>query len=227
MAMFDAQTFINQGVAFAMPDQYPLVPEGDYPATCVDYKVVPPEGERSPMLEVYWKLDGVQASPRRQTVWLDVDANGNLLQGNDVNVGLGLLRTALGQNVQGQNWTPEMLRNARALVHIAHSKNGKYDNVSRVAKLPAGGVPGQPQAPAPQAAQTPQAPMGAPPGPAPGPQPPYGPPGASAPAQTVPQPQQQPWTGQAQSQSAPPAQTPAAPATAPMWGPLPGGPQSR
>lgn len=236
--MFDPQKFINQGVGFAMPDAYPLVPEGDYPATCVDYKVVPPDGDRSPLLEVYWKLDNVQAGPRKQGVWLDVDAAGNLLEGGDVNIALGMLRTSLGQNVAGQPWSPEMLRNQRALVHVKHK--GKYDNVDRVASLRTAqaGVPGQAGPPV-QAPTTPlMGPPGAPPWqsgappapPPPGVQtPPVSTPGyIQPPAPTAPQPAaapQVPWQDQPVPKpvQAPTGQPPAAPApqpaaTAPAWG---------
>ena len=200
---FDANTFINQGVGFAMPDEYPAHPEGDYPGTCVDYKVVPPEGDRSPFIETNWRLDGVSGAPIRYTVWLDVDANGQPLQGDDKNVSLGQLRSALGQNNPGQQWTPEMLRNGRALCHIG-PKKGRFQNITRVARLPGQAAPGQPA----------QAPAMAPQGPGNGQAVPQTPPPLTGPY-AAPQPPEPPqWTGQ-------PA-TPAAPA-APAWGPPPTG----
>lgn len=215
---FDVNAFVQGGVAFAMPTQQPLLPQDDYPATCTDYKVVPPEGDRSPILEVYWRFDPnpafVGTPTRRQSIFLDVDEQGRVIEAPDKNVSLGGLRNALGQNVPGQPWSPEMLRNARALCRVRHSKDGRFDNVVSVAPLTTQAGQMQPPAqqgwtqppPAPaQAAQTPQGVQAGYAAPQPAPVPQGAPQAPPQPFPDQPAPQQGPQGGNA---ATPPAGAP-------------------
>lgn len=71
-----------------------------------------------------------------QTIWLDISGSGGLDTSKGKNVGLGKLRDALGQNREGQPWSPGMLVGQVALIRVGHSID-KRDNVTVQAEVKA------------------------------------------------------------------------------------------
>ena len=246
---FNKEAFMH-GTDQPMPSEYPLTPEADYPGTCVaqdEPRVVGDQGRV--VWETHWQLDGIPGR-KRFSVWLDVDAAGNLLPAPN-NAPLGIARAAVGQNTPGVLWQPSMFINARALCRVRHSKDGKYDNIASIAPLTQGqGAYAPPVAPQPMAPATPAEPAYAaapvaqqqataapqpaafaPPAGLPPAPPPMAPPAASQAAPQAYPPQTQPWGAQPaaappmpapgqQVAPAPTAQPAAAPATGQITGPV-------
>ena len=141
--MFDPESFLHTTTTESDSTRREPVPVGDYTAVIESIKPdVTQNG--APLLRVNWRL----ADPRYpdvegrlidQTIWLDVTEAGSLDRSKGKNIGLGRLRTAVGQNNPGQSWSPAMLIGQVALVSVSHraDKNDadiQYDQVGRVAK---------------------------------------------------------------------------------------------
>jgi hypothetical protein len=141
--MFDADTFLHTQTTEADSTRREPIPVGEYTAVVEGIK---PDVTQSgkPLLRVNWKL----ADPRYpdvegrlvdQTIWLDVTDTGSLDRSKGKNIGLGRLRTAVGQNNPGQPWSPAMLMGQVALVSISHRADKDdpdvlYDQVKGVTK---------------------------------------------------------------------------------------------
>lgn len=127
---FDPDLFMNTTTTDANDTTFVPVPAGVYPAS-ID-SVTPRTAGDKPVLEVKWIIDsneareatGMEKPSVRQTIWLDVTAQGGLDMGKGKNVGLGKLREALGQNKPGQAWAPGMLVGQVAQVQVGH-RSGK------------------------------------------------------------------------------------------------------
>jgi len=126
MSTFNAEAFMNTEIEGTLDTTFTPIPEGEYQAVIKEVKPdTTPKG--SPLLEVIWIIDdegvreltGLDEPTSRQTVWLDVNEQGNLLLAKNKNVGLGKLREALGQN-DGKPWTPTMMLGQVATVNIKH-----------------------------------------------------------------------------------------------------------
>lgn len=80
--------------------------------------------------------DGVKKQLGRETVrvrhsvLLDVTEDGNGLDmGKGKNIGLGQIRTALGQNVPGQAWSPNMIEGQPIKAKITHEVDPRTSKV--------------------------------------------------------------------------------------------------
>jgi len=146
MSVFDPDTFLGQEVDAPMPTRYPTIPDGDYVGSIS--KIAAREFSDNIVLDVTWELQDAELAEQigmdritvRQSVFLDVDADGTVAEGDNKNVSLGRLRSALNQN-DGTPWNFNMLVGAGpATVHVV-SKPAKddpetiYNNVTRVNPL--------------------------------------------------------------------------------------------
>lgn len=143
MSTFNPETFLNTPVEAPLSTEYTPIPEGEY--TAVIEKVEPRTvGQDSkPVLDIVWRLDAPDSEDAheksvRQTIWLDVTAQGSLDYGKGKNVQLGRLRDAVGQNQPGQAWMPSMLVGNVARVSVKHRMGNEgqiFADVKGVAKL--------------------------------------------------------------------------------------------
>ncbi|HYE38169.1 hypothetical protein [Methylocaldum sp.] len=123
---FNVDAFQNAQFSDANSTEYVPVPVGEFPAV-IDKQAIR-QAKQSIILDVTWKIDseevaretGIENPTVRQSIFLDVNENGNLEFGKGKNVQLGRLREALGQNVAGQPWTFSHLVGQVAKVRIAH-----------------------------------------------------------------------------------------------------------
>lgn len=136
---FDPETFMNQTVDQSFETELQLPPEGDYSMVIDDfdnkalemiefeYKKGARAGTKGSMLRftVPFRItdENIKAQYDRPDGWpiptqliLDTDETGGLAWGPDKNVGLGRLRTALGQNQSGAAWGLPRLRGAGPLI---------------------------------------------------------------------------------------------------------------
>lgn len=88
------------------------------------------EGEKV-VMDVVWELSdtdgkiqaitGREKNFARQSVWIDLDNDGRTDESDGMNIGLGRLRDAIGQNEKGKKWSYELLDGAGpALLTIKH-----------------------------------------------------------------------------------------------------------
>lgn len=127
---FDPDMFMNTQTTDANDTQFAPVPIGHYQGAIT--KVEPRTAGDKPVLEVTWAISdqaardatGLENPTVRQTIWLDVTPQGGLDNGRGKNVGLGKLRSALGQNTPGQPWSPGMLIGQAAGLEVSH-RSGK------------------------------------------------------------------------------------------------------
>lgn len=135
MTDFNPDTFMTEQQEVENATVFTPVPEDEYDAVISDV-VAETAGNGSPVLNVTWLIDsqeardftGMEEPTVRQTIWLDLDANGKLEGGANKNVGLGKLRSALGQN-DGSPWSPSMLMGQPGRVVIKHNPSNKGDGV--------------------------------------------------------------------------------------------------
>ena len=134
MSSFNPETFLFTETTNSFETEAIPVPVGEWSAIIKSIKPRALSDGRG-VLDVYWivldeevKAELDMAEPMvRQSIWLDLDDNGNLADGKNKNVQLGQLRDAVSQNRKGQPWAPGMLVNQMAKVKVSHSID-KRDN---------------------------------------------------------------------------------------------------
>lgn len=97
------------------------------------YKSGDREGEDGYRMVIKWDVqsDEVKQLLDRETVsvtqsvLLDITPEGNLDMGKGKNIGLGAIRTALGQNTPGAPWSPAMIEGQPAKIAV---KAGMYND---------------------------------------------------------------------------------------------------
>jgi hypothetical protein len=126
-----------------METTYTPVPEGEYLGAIDDIKIR--KAKDSVICDVTWLIMDDELKSKmnmdritvRQSVFLDVEANGALQLGPNKNVDLGRLRQALGQNGSGP-WSFSMLKGAgpvKLQIYIDPDKTDpekKYNKVKRI-----------------------------------------------------------------------------------------------
>lgn len=155
---FDADKFLNSTTQGAMATVVLVCPEGEYRAFVDDgdkaIQVRSFKGKDgkpdSHQVQVLWAITGDQPPNQflkrekvlvPQTVWLDVDENGDLDMSEGKNVGLGRLRRALNQNEASQAWNPLMMKGkGPCLIKTGQRADEKdptikYAEVTRVATI--------------------------------------------------------------------------------------------
>lgn len=154
MSTFDPVAFENMTIDQSNETKTTPLPEGDYRGLVSGVKIKTVKlskgeraGQEQPVLEVVYDLedptggkileelnrDKIQV---RQDIWLDVD-NGTLAFGPNLNVQLGRLRDAVGQNKAGKPWAFKMLEGAGpVMVHVTHRTVNEdvYSQVSKISK---------------------------------------------------------------------------------------------
>ncbi len=147
--MFDPRTFLQTTIEGTTSTKQILVPEGAYTGIAQEvteksFRLVDTkDGDQRTVVDINWQIDDpevVKATHRpinrvRQTLWLDLTPEGAIDNSEGVNIGLGLLREAIGQN-KG-SWNFAMLEGQAALVEITHSQSGDrtYANVDSVTRI--------------------------------------------------------------------------------------------
>lgn len=153
---FDPDSFMSQKIDQALSDKFEQVPEGDYKFMVDDFdSSIFRTNDRKDNSGTFTTFEiplvlqdeAVKAKLGRDKVtvrykgFLDFDDKGQLDFRQGKNVKLGMLRSALGQNVPGQPWSFEMLKGAGPVMgRVIHTKNDKdkdnpFTEVSRVAKI--------------------------------------------------------------------------------------------
>lgn len=148
----DPSDFLNQTVTGAFSTQRIPIPKGEYPAMIKDLGHRTMDSKDNPgtivhMLDVTYGIDdanvkevtGLPEPSVRQTVFLDLDANGQLDTSKGKNVQLGRLREAAGQNDPNTPWSFGMLKGAALVVSIEHNPGKQagdvFSNVAKVGKI--------------------------------------------------------------------------------------------
>ena len=129
---FNINEFMQTSTTDNMATEYAPVPEGEYPAV-----ITKTEGRETKtgkaIMDVFWKIDAPDAEDAnerqvRQSIFLDMSDGGALLTGKGMNVQLGRLREAIGQNIPGQPWAPSMLEGMVALILVKQRfGEGEYE----------------------------------------------------------------------------------------------------
>jgi len=148
MSVFDPTQFLQQTVTESFETRMTPVPEGEYLASIdkIALRTLPNTGQ--PILDITWNVldDALKQSlglPKvtvRQSVFLDLTAEGKLDYGANKNVRLGQIREALNQNTKGQPWGPMMLNGAGpAKVKVVLRPNEKnpeapFNDIGAIAK---------------------------------------------------------------------------------------------
>lgn len=137
---FDPDTFMTTSTDGANSTVSEPVPSGDFNAVIdkVDVRPVETKNGQSYSMDVTWNIldDAVKSKldrdkvTVRQSIWLDMTAQGQLDMGKGKNVGLGRLRSAVGQNDPGKPWAPGMLTGAGpALIKVGHRADKNSDQI--------------------------------------------------------------------------------------------------
>lgn len=139
---FDPSVFEQQQFTDANDTRYVAIPEGEYLALIKDKKFRQEKGYT--ILDITWLIDdqgvkdatGMKEPTVRQSLFLDVTANGGLDFGKGKNVRLGRLREATGLNVPGQPFSFNMLEGRPARISVKHRPHeGEiYSDVKEVTK---------------------------------------------------------------------------------------------
>ena len=147
MTTFDKETFLAQEVEAGFDTSFARVPEGVWPAYIGDLDVV--ERGADTIFEVTWVIvdDRVKQALNmerptcRQGIFLEFDAAGALLRGDNKNPQLGRLLEVADLNDPAKPLRLGMLNGfGPAMVKITHKPNkddpdNPYANVTRVAKM--------------------------------------------------------------------------------------------
>lgn len=147
--MFNPNSFMQSQFNGKLDTVIPALPEDDYRAIIDDVEMREAEvkGEARHILRLRWKItdDGKLAGMNRtnasvnQDLWLDINPQGGLDEGEGKNVGLGRVLEAL--NLNGQQWSPGMLKGmGPCIIRIKQRPDQKnpdnvYNDVNRVTKL--------------------------------------------------------------------------------------------
>lgn len=134
MSVFNADNFLSASVTGANDTKRTLVPEAEYKAYVDDLKartVKGNSGDETPVLDVFLLIPdekvasalGLEKITVNDSMFIDMDENGNIAFGPNKNIRLGQLRDAVGQNDPKKPWSPMMLKGMGPfMVKITHSK---------------------------------------------------------------------------------------------------------
>lgn len=149
---FDPTSFLEQSIQGQLSTRYVLIPQGEYPAIISKYEARQheKEGKVSTIVDVTFEIDDANAreitglpNPTvRQSVFLDLTAEGKLDTSKGKNVPLGRMLKALGLTDDDGNLKEEFRWNSLlgqpCFVAVEHnpSKDGKetYANVGKIGK---------------------------------------------------------------------------------------------
>lgn len=116
---FDLDTFMNSVTTESGSTALEPVPFGEYAAVIDDLK---PRTTRTGrlILDIIWSIEDLELKAQldrdkvtvRQSVFIDTTSSGAIDFGKGKNVQLNRVREALGQNKEGESWSPMSLRGA-------------------------------------------------------------------------------------------------------------------
>lgn len=151
--IFDPDAFMEEAVDNAMDTEYINVPQGEHVAVCHDVlkprEYTDKNGDTNYVMDIVWSItdDAVKAEVGRdlvtikQSLYLDLNAEGKLDYSRGKNIALGKVREAVGLNQPGRPFSPGMLRGqGPVLVRVTH-KAAKgdpttvYANVTSVGSI--------------------------------------------------------------------------------------------
>lgn len=148
--MFDPNSFLDMTTTEANDTKLVPVPAGEYIALVDEVKARQWKKRDDPSvgglaLDVKWSIDdaavkellGRDKVTVEQGIMLDMTEAGGLDMGKGKNVALGKLRDAVGLNVPGQPFSPNMLVGRMAKIRVEHDVNGDqiYARVKATTKL--------------------------------------------------------------------------------------------
>lgn len=151
MSVFNADTFLSSSITGANDTKFTPVPEAEYKAYVDDLKVREFEdkqkNEKVPVLDVILlipdekvaQLLGVEKVTVTDSMFIELDEQGNIAFGLNKNIRLGQLRDAVGQNDPKKAWSPMMLKGmGPIMIKVVHGKENeqgqKFPRVQRYAK---------------------------------------------------------------------------------------------
>lgn len=156
MSTFDAAAFENMVIEEANETKMTPVPEGQYKSLIekaeirtIEIKNGDRAGQTVPILNVVHDIQDDDGELKkilnrdkvtvRQDIWLDVDDNGSLSFGPNLNVGLGRLREATGLNKPGKKFSFGMLEGQGPLrIYVTEqTREDTGDVFNRVPKVEA------------------------------------------------------------------------------------------
>lgn len=120
MSVFNPETFLTQTITDSLETKFTPIPTGEYLGAINDVKMRTTDKGHI-ILDVIWDVIlsdeiktslGLDKPTIRQSIFLDLDANGKITSGTNKNVDLGRVREAVNQNQAGQAWGPLMLKGA-------------------------------------------------------------------------------------------------------------------
>lgn len=147
--MFDPEQFLNTKVTEPSATRYLNPPDGAEGVGVISKvaarEVTSRNGDELTFLEVYIETDDPAITEKvkrpswtgRYSIPLDLTEEGNLALGNGVNVKLGLLREAVGQNTK-KAWSPSMLvgQAVRFKVGLRYGEDGQeYADITKVTSV--------------------------------------------------------------------------------------------
>lgn len=147
LSSFNPDTFINTEYEEAIDTTITPIPEGDYSASSTSIKIRVQDTKDGPraLMDVFWEIldegvkkeTGLDKPSCKQTIFLDINDAGGIDMSKGKNRQLGLLREALGQNGEGQRWSPGMIEGHMATVKVVHTRDREddtiiYSNVKKV-----------------------------------------------------------------------------------------------
>lgn len=149
MSVFDPSTFLNTQETGALSTSYDPIPDNEYSAFIgAGEEAVKARSTQSGqhILDVTWEITdpalaeqlGREKVTVRQSIFLDMTAQGTLDRGKGKNVQLGRLREALNQNDPSRPWSPLSLRGAgpaKIKVTSRTTDQGVFNDVKAVSKV--------------------------------------------------------------------------------------------
>lgn len=147
--MLELDKLMTTATAEATSTEFLRLEPGEYEAQVADlkfdsftYKMEERAGETGYKLVVNWVItnkpelaEAWGGQPRvKQDFIIDLNKSGALSHGKGKNVTLGYLREAAGQNKNGQEWAPSMLKGAFAVIDVDEEivKDRVYNRVKAV-----------------------------------------------------------------------------------------------
>ncbi len=148
---FNSEQFLSTVISQSASTKSIAVPEGDFVAvvTKIGVRSIKMDDEDRVIFEVTWEpsdpsgiiesTTGRKKNTVRQGVFLDLTPEGGIDLAKGMNVSLGRLRDALGQNKDGEPWNFQMVMGRTARIYVSHKIDNKtgdvYANVEKVAAL--------------------------------------------------------------------------------------------
>lgn len=140
MSTFDPKSILDLGTTDKFETEITLAPERDYTANIyeIDGRGGVKDGRPWRALNIRWLVTdaddvktelGIENLFLYQYIFLDLNEQGGLASGTNKNVALGKIRTAVGQNEEGEAWSIRDLIGAGPAVltykHKVNSSTGK------------------------------------------------------------------------------------------------------